>query len=186
MQRVLPPIGNVPPHITSRYGEVQDRPPGSSKPHRGVDFNYVGGRDARLNRSHPALRSPVAGIVIDAGQDTVGRIAIRARTRARLVEPRRRRARPDGDLLRGAGAGGEFQPGDPVCRSGVCVSFPRMILIGSPHGLPSRFSRVAARTAHEIPLFLSVAFAQLHPAVAFLPQAGLCFAQRLDGGDARF
>src|SRR6266700_7511986 len=76
MQRVLPPIEGVSPHVTSAYGET-NRPPGSSNPHRGVDFNYVGGRDARLNKSHPALRSPVTGIVTNAGEGTAGRIAIR-------------------------------------------------------------------------------------------------------------
>jgi len=42
-----------------------------------VDFNYVGGQESRFNRSHPALRSPVTGIVTNAGEGTVGRIAIR-------------------------------------------------------------------------------------------------------------
>jgi hypothetical protein len=42
-----------------------------------VDFNYIEGKDARLNKSHPALRSPVDGIVENAGQGDVGRIAIR-------------------------------------------------------------------------------------------------------------
>ena len=49
----------------------------SSIPHRGIDFNYIGGKDARLNRSNPELRSPVAGIVTNAGEGSVGRIAIR-------------------------------------------------------------------------------------------------------------
>ena len=49
----------------------------SSIPHRGVDFNYIGGKHARLNRSNPELRSPVAGIVTNAGEGSVGRIAIR-------------------------------------------------------------------------------------------------------------
>jgi Peptidase family M23 len=77
MRRVLPPIGGVSPHITSRYGAITDRPPSSTNPHRGVDFNYFGGRLAKLNLSHPALRSPVAGVVENAGEGTVGRIAIR-------------------------------------------------------------------------------------------------------------
>jgi murein DD-endopeptidase MepM/ murein hydrolase activator NlpD len=50
--------------------------PPSTIPHRGVDFNYIGGRDARLNKSFPALRSPVDGIVENAGQGDVERIAI--------------------------------------------------------------------------------------------------------------
>ena len=39
MRRVLPPIAGVPPHTTSVYGAT-DRPPGSSNPHGGVDFDY--------------------------------------------------------------------------------------------------------------------------------------------------
>jgi hypothetical protein len=77
MRRVLPPIGGVSPHITSRFGEQEGRPPGSSKPHRAVDFNYMGGRYARLNLGNPTLYSPVAGTVTKAGQDKYGTIAIR-------------------------------------------------------------------------------------------------------------
>ena len=58
MRRVLPPIGGVSPHITGPAGKY-------------------GGKTARLNLSHPALRSPVDGIVVNAGQGTAGRIAIR-------------------------------------------------------------------------------------------------------------
>jgi len=61
MRRVLPPIDGVMPDITSRYGEVEGRPKNSTKPHRGVDFNYWG--VAKLNRSNPAMRAPVTGIV---------------------------------------------------------------------------------------------------------------------------
>lgn len=72
MQRVLPPIGGVVPHVTDAgaygAGAEQGRKPPSSIPHRGVDFNYIGGRHARLNRSNPELRSPVAGIVTNAGE----------------------------------------------------------------------------------------------------------------------
>jgi hypothetical protein len=54
------------------------RPPGSTKPHRAVDFDYFGGRFAKLNLSHPELRSPVAGVVTtNPGEGTFGRIAIR-------------------------------------------------------------------------------------------------------------
>jgi murein DD-endopeptidase MepM/ murein hydrolase activator NlpD len=77
MRRVLPPTNGVPPHITSRYGATTDRPLGSTNPHRGVDFNYFGGQFAKLNLSHPALRSPVTGVVENAGEGTLGRIAIR-------------------------------------------------------------------------------------------------------------
>jgi hypothetical protein len=76
IQRVLPPVGGVLPHVTSPYGEVEGRPPGSSTPHRAVDFNYVGGQTG-INLQHPTLRSPVAGIVTRAGQDKYGTIAIR-------------------------------------------------------------------------------------------------------------
>jgi Peptidase family M23 len=82
MRRVLPPIGGVSPHITGPAGTYgaglkEGRVPPSTIPHGGVDFNYFGGRTARLNLSHPALRSPVDGIVVNAGQGTMGRIAIR-------------------------------------------------------------------------------------------------------------
>jgi len=81
MRRVLPPIGGVVPHVTNAgaygAGAEQGRKPPSSIPHRGVDFNYIGGKHARLNRSNPELRSPVAGIVTNAGEGSVGRIAIR-------------------------------------------------------------------------------------------------------------
>jgi hypothetical protein len=45
MQRVLPPIKrpqrfeDALPDVTSPYGDA-NRPPGSSNPHGGVDFNY--------------------------------------------------------------------------------------------------------------------------------------------------
>jgi hypothetical protein len=81
MRRVLPPIGGVVPHVADAgaygAGAEQGRKPPSSIPHRGVDFNYIGGKHARLNRSNPELRSPVAGIVTNAGEGSVGRIAIR-------------------------------------------------------------------------------------------------------------
>lgn len=53
------------------------RPRGSSNPHRGIDFNYVGRQSARLNTSHPELRSPVNGVVERAGDDQWGTISIR-------------------------------------------------------------------------------------------------------------
>jgi hypothetical protein len=76
-QRVLPPVGGVLPHDTSRYGAT-NRPRGSTNPHRGVDFNYdVGpGGQKGINLTHPALRSPVTGIVTNAGEGTAGTIAI--------------------------------------------------------------------------------------------------------------
>lgn len=75
MRRVLPPIDGVMPDITSRYGEVEGRPENSTKPHRGVDFNYWG--VAKLNRSNPAMRAPVTGIVTRADKGGFGTIAIR-------------------------------------------------------------------------------------------------------------
>lgn len=75
MRRVLPPIDGVMPDITSPYGAVEGRPKNSTKPHRGVDFNYWG--VAKLNRSNPAMRSPVTGIVTRADKSGFGTIAIR-------------------------------------------------------------------------------------------------------------
>jgi Peptidase family M23 len=78
MLRVLPPIGSVAPAITraGAFGAIEGRKYPSSVPHGGVDFNYAVGQSG-INLSHPALRSPVAGIVTNAGQGAVGRIAIR-------------------------------------------------------------------------------------------------------------
>ena len=78
-RRVLNLNEGVLPHDTSAYGAKTNRPPGSSNPHGGVDFNYLGGQKATLNRSHPALRSPVDGVVENAGEGDFGRIAIRDR-----------------------------------------------------------------------------------------------------------
>ena len=77
-QRMLPPIGGVSPHDTSAFGAT-NRPPGSTNPHRGFDFNYDIGPNGQkgINLTHPAIRSPVTGIVENAGEGTVGRIAIR-------------------------------------------------------------------------------------------------------------
>jgi hypothetical protein len=83
MQRVLQPIEDakrkwdVSPDITSPYGATTGRPPGSTNPHRGVDFVYFGKDAAKFNTSHPVLRSLVTGIVTNAGEGTMGRIAIR-------------------------------------------------------------------------------------------------------------
>jgi len=82
MRRVLPPVWDqrrktyVHPHVTSPYGETYTRPKGSSNPHGGIDFNYLGGQTS-LNLSHQGLRSPVTGVVTNAGEGNVGRIAIR-------------------------------------------------------------------------------------------------------------
>jgi hypothetical protein len=78
MYRVLPPIGGVAPHVTSPYGAIYKRPLGSTNPHRGVDFNYnVLGGQSGINLKFPKVHSPVDGVVTNAGQGTVGRIAIR-------------------------------------------------------------------------------------------------------------
>ncbi len=78
MRRVLPPVGGVSPHITSAFGAT-NRPAGSTNPHRAVDFNYdVGpGGQRGINLTHPALRSPVDGIVTNAGEGRYGTISIR-------------------------------------------------------------------------------------------------------------
>ena len=74
MQSMLPSMGAVPPHVTSAYGVPRKK---GTSPHRGVDFNYdVPGQNG-VNLKHPAVHSPVDGIVTSAGNGTVGRIAIR-------------------------------------------------------------------------------------------------------------
>ena len=75
MRRVLPPVGGLPPHITSEFGST-NRPVGSTNPHKGVDFNFPVGQTG-INKSSPTLHSPVAGVVLNAGEGNVGRIAIR-------------------------------------------------------------------------------------------------------------
>jgi hypothetical protein len=82
MRRVLPPIRdaqrqwNVTPYVKSPYGDTNG-PPGSSNPHTGVDFNYIGHDAATFNQSHPALRAPVTGVVTQAGEGKYGTIGIR-------------------------------------------------------------------------------------------------------------
>ncbi|WP_342712200.1 M23 family metallopeptidase [Bradyrhizobium sp. B124] len=77
MRRILPPLVGIDSHVTSRYGEVTNRPLGSTNPHRGVDFNYNIPGQLGLNLINPALRSPVAGVVTQAGGGRYGTIAIR-------------------------------------------------------------------------------------------------------------
>lgn len=77
MYRILPPVGGVLPHVTSPYGAIYKRPLGSTNPHRGVDFNYNVPGHHGINLKHPSVYSPVDGVVTNAGQGTVGRIAIR-------------------------------------------------------------------------------------------------------------
>ena len=73
-QRILPPIEGVSSHDTSLYGVKRTK---GTSPHVGVDFNYIGGQRAPRNWTHAELRSPVAGIVTNAGGGTAGRIAIK-------------------------------------------------------------------------------------------------------------
>jgi murein DD-endopeptidase MepM/ murein hydrolase activator NlpD len=44
--------------------------------HPGADLNYEGGQALPLNRSYPAIRSPVSGVVTQAGEGDYGTIAI--------------------------------------------------------------------------------------------------------------
>ena len=76
LRRMLPPTDGFQPHTTSPYGAIRDR---GTSPHRGVDGNYHVGPNGqqRINLRHPALQSPVDGVVTNAGEGTVGRIAIR-------------------------------------------------------------------------------------------------------------
>jgi hypothetical protein len=79
MQRVLQPIRGAEPAITKAgaFGAIEGRKYPSSIPHGGVDFNYPVGQTG-LNLKHPALRSPVAGVVTtNPGDGHFGRITIR-------------------------------------------------------------------------------------------------------------
>jgi hypothetical protein len=59
MRRVLPPIGSVPPHVTGPgafgAGVKEGRKLPSTIPHKGVDFNYFGGRNASFKYKQPGL-----------------------------------------------------------------------------------------------------------------------------------
>ena len=76
LRRMLPPAEGFQPHTTSPYGAIRKH---VTSPHRGVDGNYNVGPNGqqRINLRHPALRSPVDGIVTNAGEGSAGRIAIR-------------------------------------------------------------------------------------------------------------
>ncbi len=76
LRRMLPPTLGFQPHTTSRYGAIRDV---GTSPHGGVDANYRVGPNGQqgINLRHPALRSPVDGIVTNAGEGSAGRIAIR-------------------------------------------------------------------------------------------------------------
>ena len=83
MRRMLPPIRDekrqwdISPYVTSPYGQRSGRPPSSSNPHGGVDFNYIGNVAGTFNNGHPAVHAPVTGIVTNAGRGKYGTIAIR-------------------------------------------------------------------------------------------------------------
>ncbi|MFM5253457.1 M23 family metallopeptidase [Aeromonas hydrophila] len=61
MNLILPPRDGKKPHITAPFGERR-----ASGPHKGVDFNYIGGQTG-INMQHPAAFSPVDGKVIFSG-----------------------------------------------------------------------------------------------------------------------
>jgi Peptidase family M23 len=72
MNRILPYRDGKSAHITSGY--FVTRPVGSS-PHRGIDFNYVGGQRG-INLTNPPIYAPISGIVVKTG-GAYGVIAIR-------------------------------------------------------------------------------------------------------------
>lgn len=76
LRRMLPPADGFQPHTTSPYGAIRKR---GTSPHRGVDANYHVGPSGqqRINLRHPALQSPIDGVVTNAGEGSAGRIAIR-------------------------------------------------------------------------------------------------------------
>ncbi|MFQ2239200.1 peptidoglycan DD-metalloendopeptidase family protein [Aeromonas dhakensis] len=61
MNLILPPRDGKKAHITAPFGEKR-----VSGPHKGVDFNYIGGQSG-INMEHPAAFSPVDGKVIFSG-----------------------------------------------------------------------------------------------------------------------
>ena len=67
---MLPPQAGRAPHITGHYGERR-----GERTHAGTDFNYAGGQTG-INREHPVVHSPVAGVVTFSGGD-FGTVKIR-------------------------------------------------------------------------------------------------------------
>ena len=61
MNLILPPRDGKKAHITAPFGEKR-----VSGPHKGVDFNYIGGQSG-IKMEHPAAFSPVDGKVIFSG-----------------------------------------------------------------------------------------------------------------------
>lgn len=70
MRIMLPPQAGVAPHVTGHFGEHR-----GERTHGGTDFNYVGGQTG-INREHPVVHSPVAGVVTFSGGD-FGTVKIR-------------------------------------------------------------------------------------------------------------
>jgi hypothetical protein len=62
------------PHTNDGWGPRLIK--GKPEFHKGGDFNYNVGQNG-INLTHPAIRSPIAGIVTNAGQGKYGTIAIR-------------------------------------------------------------------------------------------------------------
>jgi len=77
MFSILPPIGGVPPHPTSHFGERRDNIPRASSPHGGVDFNYNVPGQRGLNLQHPSVYSPVDGTVVKEPGGYLGMVSIR-------------------------------------------------------------------------------------------------------------
>src|SRR5262249_12103012 len=81
MRRMLQPteVGRTTfePHLTSGWGLRLVK--GKVENHRAADFNYNVGPNGQtgINLQHPTLRSPVSGIVTNAGEGRYGTIAIR-------------------------------------------------------------------------------------------------------------
>ncbi|MGJ4946431.1 M23 family metallopeptidase [Bradyrhizobium sp. HKCCYLS1011] len=82
MRRMLQPVTEGDPKVT--HVPHMTSPPGLRwrerqqkwEDHPGADANYEGGQALPLNRSYPALRSPVTGVVTRAGEGDYGTIAI--------------------------------------------------------------------------------------------------------------
>jgi murein DD-endopeptidase MepM/ murein hydrolase activator NlpD len=64
------------PHMTSPPGLRWRKDLQKLEDHPGADLNYEGGQALPLNRSRPAIRSPVTGVVTRAGEGDYGTIAI--------------------------------------------------------------------------------------------------------------
>jgi murein DD-endopeptidase MepM/ murein hydrolase activator NlpD len=63
MNVMLPSVSGKSPHITGPYGEMR-----GNGPHKGVDFNYIGGQSG-INLEYPVIHSPIDGNVTFIGGD---------------------------------------------------------------------------------------------------------------------